>query len=162
MIGILLVAALVTGGIILAGTAPGSARSKPPFIQTTAETTAPEIITTAAETEDTGLTDLLTQAESLAAQYDYEGAIGLITSDSRYASTKGSCRGCHRRLHGSNEPAGTDQSAGSHPRVLPLSDRRYLQSLRRRQPEGGYNQMMTTKDEFIKMMQSMYERATFS
>ncbi|EFC95632.1 hypothetical protein CLOSTHATH_06179, partial [Hungatella hathewayi DSM 13479] len=83
--GFLLIAALVTGGIILGRYRSGFGSVKASVHQTTAETTAPEIITTAAETEDTGLTDLLTQAESLAAQYDYEGAINLITSDSRYA-----------------------------------------------------------------------------
>ena len=86
--GFLLIAALVTGGIILGRHRKGLGAIKASVTQTTAETSPPEVITTASETEDTGLIDLLTQAESLALQYDYEGAINLITSDSRYASAK--------------------------------------------------------------------------
>ena len=155
--GFLLIAALVTGGIILGRYRSGFGSVKASVHQTTAETTAPEIITTAAETEDTGLTDLLAQAESLAVQYDYEGAINLITSDSRYASTKEAADAVAAYTDQMSRLVRINPQEVTHVffHSLIVDTSKAFDGDSR---EGGYNQMMTTKDEFIKMMQSMYDR----
>ena len=157
MIGILLVAALVTGGIILGRHRKGLGAIKASVTQTTAEASPPEVITTASETEDTGLIDLLTQAESLALQYDYEGAINLITSDSRYASAKEAADAVAAYTDQMSRLVRVNPQEVTHVffHSLIVDTSKAFDGDNR---EGGYNQMMTTKDEFIKMMQSMYDK----
>lgn len=157
MIGILLVAALVTGGIILGRHRKGLGAIKASVTQTTAEASPPEVITTAPETEDTGLIDLLTQAESLALQYDYEGAINLITSDSHYASAKEAADAVAAYTDQMSRLVRVNPQEVTHVffHSLIVDTSKAFDGDNR---EGGYNQMMTTKDEFIKMMQSMYDK----
>lgn len=157
-VGILLLAALVTGGIILGKSRLKKTKTVAANATYTDQSTAPpEIITTAPETEDTALTELLAKAERLAAGYDYDGAINLLTSDSRYASAKEVTDAVNGYTEEKSKLVRIDPQEVTHVffHTLIVDNAKAFDGDSR---EGGYNQMMTTTTEFIKMMQSMYEK----
>ncbi|MDK2966332.1 MULTISPECIES: polysaccharide deacetylase family protein [Lacrimispora] len=103
------------------------------------------------------LTALLSNAEQLASQYDYDGAINLLKSDSRFAAKD--------EVISAVNSYETSKSALV--RINPLDVTHVFfhslimdtaKAFDGDSKQDGYNQMMTTKDEFIKMMQSMYDK----
>lgn len=108
-------------------------------------------------TEEQNLLSLLTHAEALAAQYDYEGAIDLLKSDSRYAakeevtSALASYEAARDSLVRINPQDVTH--VFFHSLIMDTS-----KAFDGDAKQAGYNQMMTTKSEFLKIMQSMYDR----
>lgn len=112
------------------------------------------------ETESTeaenSLESLLRQAEALAVGYDYDGAIELLNS-SPYASDEQVTAAI----------AGYEQTKSTLVRVDPRKVTHVFfhtlimdtsKAFDGDRKEKGYNQMMTTKEEFLKMLQSMYDR----
>lgn len=108
-------------------------------------------------TEEDNLLSLLSQAEALAAQYDYDGAIDLLRSDSRYAD----------KNEITSAVASYEAAKGALVRINPQDVTHIFfhslimdtsKAFDGDSREAGYNQMMTTKSEFIKIMQSMYDR----
>lgn len=123
------------------------------------ETQDQPAVETGAETEKQAQaqTDVMAQAERRAAMYDYDGAIELLKSDSGFS--------------GSQEMAAkvTEWETAKASLVeFPLEQVTHVfyHTLIRDaslafdgdSKEGGYNQVMTTIDEFNKITQSMYEK----
>lgn len=156
-IGILLVAALVTGGILLGRHRLGLSAARASAMSPSSEAEAPEVITTAPETEDTALTDLLAEAKALAVQYDYDGAIELLTSDARYGGEQEVKEAVAAYTDEKSRLVRINPQEVTHVffHSLIVDTSRAFDGDSR---EGGYNQMMTTTTEFVKMMQSMYDR----
>lgn len=110
----------------------------------------------ATETKDAA-TLLLEKADRLAAQYDYDAASALIQSDESVASSDAgkaalaSCADLKSRL--------VKQDISDIPHVffhtLIMDTSKAFDGDRR---ADGYNDMMTTKSEFMKIIESMYER----
>lgn len=109
--------------------------------------------TTAAGTEE----ELIAQADLLAAQYDYDGAIALLkdseyyissqtmqTAAAGYQSVKESCK---------SYPVEQITHVFFHTLVYDTS-----KAFDGGAESGGYNQTMTTMSEFAAMMESMYEK----
>ncbi|MDW2799076.1 polysaccharide deacetylase [Clostridium boliviensis] len=103
------------------------------------------------------LTALLSNAEQLASQYDYDGAINLLKSDSRFAAKEDVISAINSY----------EASKSALVRINPLDVTHVFfhsliidtaKAFDGDSKQDGYNQMMTTKDEFIKMMQSMYDK----
>jgi hypothetical protein len=115
------------------------------------------VITTETDTRADMIASLLEQAEQLAVQYDYDGAIALLQSDTAYAGEKeitaaiADYEAVKSTLVRVNPVEVTHVFFHS----LIIDTAKAFDGDRR---EGGYNQMMTTESEFLKMMQSMYDR----
>lgn len=118
--------------------------------------------TPAAETEsepsdEENMMSLLSQAEALAAQYDYDGAINLLKSAPEYAD----------KNEVTSAIASYETTKSSLVRINPQDVTHIFfhslimdtsKAFDGDSKQGGYNQMMTTKSEFIKIMQSMYDK----
>ena len=107
--------------------------------------------------ESAKLMALLSGAEQLASQYDYDGAIDLLKSNSIFAS----------REEVLSAVSGYESEKAALVRINPQDVTHiFFHSLimdNKKAFDGdskqnGYNQMMTTKSEFLKMMQSMYDK----
>jgi hypothetical protein len=113
--------------------------------------------TTQADTSQADLQALLSNAEQLASQYDYDGAINLLKSDTRFTeketvvSAVTSYETSKAALVRINPQEVTH--IFFHSLIMDTS-----KAFDGDSKQDGYNQMMTTKDEFIKMMQSMYDK----
>lgn len=113
--------------------------------------------TTQADTSQADLQALLSNAEQLASQYDYDGAINLLKSDTRFVeketvvSAVTSYETSKAALVRINPQEVTH--IFFHSLIMDTS-----KAFDGDSKQDGYNQMMTTKDEFIKMMQSMYDK----
>lgn len=115
---------------------------------------------TAAESEPSDeeiMMSLLSQAEALAAQYDYDGAINLLKSAPEYAD----------KSEVTSAIASYEMAKSSLVRINPQDVTHIFfhslimdnsKAFDGDSKQAGYNQMMTTKSEFIKIMQSMYDR----
>lgn len=100
---------------------------------------------------------LLSKAEALASQYDYDGAISLLKSDASVAS----------RDEITSAIAGYETAKAALVRINPQDVTHVFfhslimdnsKAFDGDKKQAGYNQMMTTKSEFLKIMQSMYDR----
>ncbi len=112
---------------------------------------------TAEPTEEEKLSALLSQAGAFASQYDYDGAVNLLQSDSRY----------NQREEVASAVAGYQAAKNTLVRIDPQQVTHIFfhslimdtsKAFDGDSKQAGYNQMMTTKSEFLKIMQSMYDR----
>lgn len=121
----------------------------------TAETPAETESETESETEPQP--DIMAQAERLAAMYDYDGAIALLQSDSGFAASQ-------EMADKAAEWEAVKETLVEYP--LEEVTHVFYHTLIKDTSlafdgdgnEGGYNQVMTTIDEFNKITQSMYEK----
>ncbi len=118
---------------------------------------ASEETTNASTSQADDLMALLSNAENLASQYDYDGAINLLKSDAALASKEEVV----------SAVTGYEASKAALVRMNPQDVTHVFfhslimdtsKAFDGDSKQDGYNQMMTTKDEFIKMMQSMYDK----
>lgn len=105
---------------------------------------------------DSSLEGYLKQAEALAVGYDYDGAIELLNS-SPYASDEQVAAAVSGYEQTKTTLVRTDPRKVTHVffHTLIMDTSKAFDGDRK---EKGYNQMMTTKEEFLKMLQSMYDR----
>lgn len=110
-----------------------------------------------ASKEASAATDLMAEAELMAAQYDYDGAIQLLKSDSgykenadfqaavkKYEETKATCK-----------PWPLEEVTHVFYHILLKDPSKAFDGDYK---EGDYNQVMTTIDEFNKITQTMYDK----
>lgn len=118
---------------------------------------ASEETTNASTSQADNLMALLSNAEKLASQYDYDGAINLLKSDAALSSKEEVV----------SAVTGYEASKAALVRINPQEVTHIFfhsliidtsKAFDGDSKQDGYNQMMTTKDEFIKMMQSMYDK----
>ncbi len=104
-----------------------------------------------------GAEALISQARGLAQMYDYDGAIALLTGDAEYAGDPA----VQEALKEIGDEKATLVRVNPqeithvffHSLIMDTS-----KAFDGDSREAGYNQVMTTKDEFLKIMESMYER----
>lgn len=115
----------------------------------TLETTTEPVTLSPAET-------LINQAERLAAGYDYEGAIALLQSDSAIASDPliSETIAGYEAIQSTLVPYDITQITHVFFHTLIMDNQKAFDGDGR---EKGYNQVMTTKREFQKIIESMYE-----
>ena len=102
--------------------------------------------------------DLIEQADRLAAGYDYDGAIALLQDAAGYASDE-EMQGAVTRYEEEKSKAVLWADNKQVPHIffhtlVPNTDLAFDGDYR----EDGYNQVMTTIDEFDKIIEQMYER----
>lgn len=103
-----------------------------------------------------GSSALLVQANQLAQQYDYDGALTLLRQDTLYASDPAVIKAAANYESIKSTLVKIDVKEITHVFFHSLivdTDKAFNSKM-----ANGYNQMMTTKDEFLKIMQSMYDR----
>lgn len=100
---------------------------------------------------------LLEQAEFLAAGYDYDRAIDLLKSASNYEENFDYSSAVSRYEEAKAALVPYDLNKITHVffHTLVMDEDKAFDGDTR---ERGYNQVMTTKDEFLKILQSMYEK----
>ncbi len=107
--------------------------------------------------EEDPVISLLSKAEALASQYDYDGAINLLKSDANVAA----------RDEITAAVASYETAKSTLVRINPQDVTHVFfhslimdnsKAFDGDKKQAGYNQMMTTKSEFLKIMQSMYDR----
>ena len=105
---------------------------------------------------DVSLEGILAQAQLLADGYDYDGAINLLSS-STYASDESVTAAIDEYNATKETLVRADPRKVTHVffHTLIMDTSKAFDGDSR---EKGYNQVMTTKDEFMKILQSMYER----
>lgn len=124
--------------------------------QLSSESTAK--VTTASDSSDEEkLTALLSQAEVLAAGYDYDSAINLLQSDNNYAGKE------EIKAAITNYETAKSTLVRINPQDVTHVFFHSLiidtsKAFDGDSKQNGYNQMMTTKSEFLKIMQSMYDK----
>ncbi len=140
--------------------AAGGGKNKPAEPETTAEPVASETQeeTTPAETEP--VRDYLGEAKLMFAQYDYDGAMELLKSMPDYESNteaKDLVAKCEEI-----KPTLVEQDIHEITHVffhiLTVDPENSFDENRWGKQAGGYNSLMTTIDEFKKMMQEMYDK----
>lgn len=113
--------------------------------------------TAASEPEkDPGLT-LLEKAEALSVQYDYDGAIALLQSDTNLAAREDfkSAIAGYETAKSALVPVNPQDVTHVFFHSLIMDNKKAFDGDKK---QAGYNQMMTTKSEFLKIMQSMYDK----
>lgn len=153
--GVVLAAALGCGGFFaakkLAG--KGSADANTTIVAESGETSS-----SAAETEPvlTGVEAVLADAAKLAMGYDYDGAIEFLQSDSTYASDQQVTDAIAEYENIKSTLVRQDIEKITHVffHTLIMDTSKAFDGDTR---QDGYNQVMTTKDEFLKIMQKMYD-----
>lgn len=108
-------------------------------------------------TEEQELQNLLDEAKRLAAGYDYDGAIVLLTGNEKFKDTKEAAAAAAEYEEIKSTLVRVDPSKVTHVffHSLIMDTSKAFDGDRK---QNGYNQMMTTKDEFEKILQSMYDR----
>lgn len=155
---IALLVILVTGGFMIkkqffnnSKTAATSEASDP--AQTEITPSSEEII----DIGDSELELLIQQADLMAQGYDYDGAIALLQSNEAYSSDPQVREAISGYEEVKNTLVKVDNSKITHiffhSLIMDTS-----KAFDGDSKEKGYNQMMTTKDEFLKILQSMYDR----
>lgn len=155
---IALLVILVTGGFMIkkqffnnSKTAATSEASDP--AQTEITPSSEEII----DIGDSELELLIQQADLMAQGYDYDGAIALLQSNEAYSSDPQVTEAISKYEEIKNTLVKVDNSKITHiffhSLIMDTS-----KAFDGDSKEKGYNQMMTTKDEFLKILQSMYDR----
>lgn len=156
LLGIAIVVVLVVGGLAIGRFRKNSRLA----VNATAETTVPvstEPITTQPETEDERLEVLLADAKALADEYDYDGAVSLLTSDAELSSLPEVTQAVARYTEEKGKLVRINPQEVTHVFFHSLIDDT-AKAFDGDTKQNGYNQMMTTTSEFLKMMQSMYDR----
>lgn len=108
-------------------------------------------------TEEQALQNLLDEAERLAAGYDYDGAIALLTENEQFKDTQEAAYAVAEYEEIKSTLVRVDPSKVTHVffHSLIMDTAKAFDGDHK---QNGYNQMMTTKDEFNKILQSMYDR----
>lgn len=108
-------------------------------------------------TEEEALQQLLSQAKRLAAGYDYDGAIALLTENEQLKDREEVISAVSEYEEIKSTLVRADPSKITHVffHSLIMDTAKAFDGDRK---QNGYNQMMTTKDEFEKILQSMYDR----
>lgn len=124
-----------------------------------AETSGPvtPVIASSSFAEATdGAKNLLLQADLLAQGYDYDSAIALLSQDPAFSSEKAvtDAIATYEAIKASLVKADVTEITHVFFHSLIIDTNKAFNS----KMKDGYNQMMTTKEEFLKMMQSMYDR----
>ncbi len=112
---------------------------------------------------DSSIDALLDQAWLLAAGYDYDAAIGLLTSSEFYGAGEGgttdprinSAISEYEHVRESLQPVEITEITHVFFHSLVMDESKAFDG---DADESGYNQVMTTKDEFLKILDSMYEK----
>jgi hypothetical protein len=107
--------------------------------------------------EEDPVVSLLSKAEAMAVQYDYDGAIALLQSDSSLAARDDmkSAIASYETAKSTLVPVNPQDVTHVFFHSLIMDNAKAFDGDKK---QAGYNQMMTTKSEFLKMMQSMYDR----
>ncbi|MDD6074950.1 MAG: polysaccharide deacetylase, partial [Clostridium sp.] len=121
-----------------------------------------ELETDSADSRESGepaegsLEACLADASLLAAGYDYDGAITLLT-ESPYASSPEAAEAISEYENTKSTLVRIDPTLVTHVffHTLIMDTSKAFDGDRK---EKGYNQVMTTKEEFMKILQSMYDR----
>lgn len=154
---ILVIAVLITGGIVLNRHKTDAISIAAVPVQNPESPDRTGAAVTVSQTPDSGLADLLAKARHLADGYDYDGAIALLSSDSQYSSAQ----------EASDEIARYTDEKGKLVRINPAKVTHVFfhsliddtsKAFDGGSKQNGYNQMMTTKTEFEKILRSMYDR----
>ena len=120
--------------------------------ETPAETSAPVTIDLSFEVDH-----LLEEAEAAALGYDYDKAIELLQS-SQYFGTDTQVDQAvaqYQEIRNSLKPYDLSKITHVFFHTLVIDESKAFDG---DEDEKGYNQVMTTKDEFLKILQSMYDR----
>lgn len=135
--------------------------SVPPVPETSAEPLSPDPSSAesdAAMTEAFAdpLTELLRRAEALALTYDYDGAIGLLTSSEYAENTEVlEALSSYEQIRSTLVRAEPSEVTHVFFHSLIMDNQKAFDG---DSDEKGYNQVMTTKSEFLKILEQMYER----
>ncbi len=160
LIGILIIAVLVFCGITFNKNfkdkvlpVDSSVSQIPPENETTLPITEPE---SSADPKE-ALNAILAQAETLAVQYDYDGAIELLKADSAYASEEEvlSALSTYETTKSTLVRVNPQEVTHVFFHSLVMDTSKAFDGDAK---EAGYNQVMTTKSEFLKIMKSMYDK----
>lgn len=108
-------------------------------------------------TEEQALQNLLSEAERLAAGYDYDRAIALLTENEQFKDREEAAAAAAEYEEIKSTLVRIDPAKITHVffHSLIMDNSKAFDGDRK---QNGYNQMMTTKDEFEKILQSMYDR----
>ena len=150
LFGLVSCAVSAIAGLFQSGDQPGEST---PAVSDPIDTTPPE--TTEPEPEPD---ELMRQADALAAGYDYEGAIELLSTSSYYASSSDyQARVTAYQADAEKLVKWDDMQNITHVffHTLVVDNARCFDG---DYTEAGYNQYMTTISEFNKILESMYER----
>ena len=161
LLGILIVTVLTLCGIAINKKYKFNAL---PADSSVAELPSEDILTPSTEetiseeqAREENLKSILSQAEALAVGYDYDGAINLLQSDPGFSA----------REEVASAIAGYTTAKDSLVRINPQDVTHVFfhslimdnsKAFDGDSKQAGYNQMMTTKSEFLKIMQSMYDK----
>ena len=117
---------------------------------------APENESSGENQEEDSLESYLEKASLLAAGYDYDSAVTLLTN-SPYAETPEAISAVTEYNAVKETLVRADPTKVTHVffHTLIMDNSKAFDGDRK---EKGYNQVMTTKDEFLKILQSMYDR----
>ncbi len=131
----------------------------------TVEAAAPTSETAAVETEPMTIVDektvaiekLLKDAEALAVTYDYDGAIDLLRSDPQYAGDPAvtGAVASYEEIKSTLVRADVNTIPHVFFHSLIMDNKKAFDG---DDDQNGYNQVMTTKSEFLKILEQMYER----
>ena len=156
LIGTLAVLLVIAGVLAFRRSHPSGEGENPEVQLAESEEMPPETETLPPETEDESLTGFLERADRLAVQYDYDGAIAYLqespwAEDAAVTEKIAEYEGIKATL------VRQDPSKITHVffHTLVMDNAKAFDGDRR---EAGYNQVMTTKSEFEKILQSMYDR----
>lgn len=170
--GILLIAIIVTTGIMVnykktavAAKAPVSAQAlvasqtdaKGSSKTDSLKASQDEASHASSDAPDDGLATLLSKAKDLADGYDYDGAMDLISRDSQYGSSKEASEAIALYTEEKSKLVRVDPKEVTHVffHSLIIDTKKAFDGDAK---QGGYNQMMTTKSEFLKILKSMYDK----
>lgn len=118
----------------------------------TAESSAPMSIEIMA-----GVSDLLDEAQFTAAGYDYDKAIEMLKNSEYYGRDERVDEAVaeYERIKGTLQPYELTKITHVFFHTLVIDESKAFDG---DDDESGYNQVMTTKDEFLKILETMYEK----
>ena len=155
LIGILIVLLGIAAFLWVRRSPAEHVSSVPAATETDSETGVISLDNASAPADDS-LEGVIAQAKLLADGYDYDGAINLLSS-STYASDESVTAAIDEYNATKETLVRADPRKVTHVffHTLIMDPSKAFDGDSR---EKGYNQVMTTKDEFMKILQSMYER----
>ena len=155
LIGILIVLLGIAGFLWVRRSPAAHVSSVPAATETDSENGVISLDNASAPADDS-LEGVIAQAKLLADGYDYDGAINLLSS-STYASDESVTAAIDEYNATKETLVRADPRKVTHVffHTLIMDTSKAFDGDSR---EKGYNQVMTTKDEFMKILQSMYER----
>lgn len=135
---------------------PSSASTAPSDPINLEPSTRIEISTEPEPTMDSGVEAVLAEADRLAVGYDYDGAIEHLQASAFYGSSSEVDEAIQKyeEIRASLKPCDISQITHVFFHTLVMDEAKAFDG---DEDEKGYNQVMTTKDEFLKILDSMYE-----